>query len=312
MGICCLCAGSKGVGSQLPQKGIWLPELKQGETAKCETATNQGDKTIKHYWYQSGQKGKPKNDAIFIYFYKPGVDYACFANTFLPSIGDKDPIDPNLTDADVSVEIDGITCSTSEHYFQSQKFTKPKTAYKELKKITNPGDLPLKAKAYVTAGKFGGQKADWHTGESIRVMLTAVRARFGQHEKLRKILLSTYPKILVEDTGKRTKDWDYTWGAGPEYSGCNRLGKILMTVRQELIDKKYYKIPEGDSVTYYNLLNGKTAWEIDPTPENTLVPTEYAQLISQGTPPTEEPEPTQTGTPPDLMRLTELLKQLAE
>jgi len=56
-----------------------------------------------------------------------------------------------------------------------------------------------------------------------------VRARFSQHEDLKRLLLDTGDAKLVEHT---TND-DY-WGDGGDGSGKNMLGRLLMEVREEL------------------------------------------------------------------------------
>lgn len=61
------------------------------------------------------------------------------------------------------------------------------------------------------------------------VMLEAVRAKFTQHEDLAALLISTGDAKLIEHTEN-----DSYWGDGRDGSGKNRLGKILMKVRDEL------------------------------------------------------------------------------
>jgi ribA/ribD-fused uncharacterized protein len=67
--------------------------------------------------------------------------------------------------------------------------------------------------------------------ESVKegVMLDALRAKFTQHEELTAVLLGTGDAILVEHTAK-----DSYWGDGGDGSGKNRLGHLLMKVREEL------------------------------------------------------------------------------
>ncbi len=60
------------------------------------------------------------------------------------------------------------------------------------------------------------------------VMLKAIRAKVEQHSEVKEMLLSTENAILVEHTEN-----DYYWGDGGDGSGENRLGKILMKVRDE-------------------------------------------------------------------------------
>ena len=71
-------------------------------------------------------------------------------------------------------------------------------------------------------------RRDW---ESVKdqIMLEAVRAKFSQHDDLKAILLGTGDAKLVEHTER-----DSYWGDGGDGSGKNRLGRILMQVRDEL------------------------------------------------------------------------------
>ncbi len=58
------------------------------------------------------------------------------------------------------------------------------------------------------------------------VMLKAIRAKVEQHSEVKEMLLSTENAILVEHTEN-----DHYWGDGGDGSEKNRLGKILMKVR---------------------------------------------------------------------------------
>ena len=61
------------------------------------------------------------------------------------------------------------------------------------------------------------------------VMYIALYAKFTQHECLRKLLLGMGDCKLVEHTGQ-----DTYWGDGGDASGQNKLGKLLMKLREEL------------------------------------------------------------------------------
>jgi len=60
-------------------------------------------------------------------------------------------------------------------------------------------------------------------------MRQAVLAKFTQHDDIRAILIETGDALLVEHTAN-----DDYWGDGGDGSGKNMLGKILMSVREEL------------------------------------------------------------------------------
>lgn len=57
----------------------------------------------------------------------------------------------------------------------------------------------------------------------------SVLCKFQTHPDIRSILLSTGDTELIEDTSD-----DYDWGCGTKMTGKNKLGKILMKVREKL------------------------------------------------------------------------------
>ncbi len=111
---------------------------------------------------------------------------------------------------------------TSEHYFQAQKFA------------GTPHEEEIRrAKKPMLAAEMGRDRKrplrrDWEAVKDA-VMLDALRAKFTQHADLRALLLSTGDARLVEHTGN-----DSYWGDGGDGSGKNRLGELLMRVRDEL------------------------------------------------------------------------------
>lgn len=61
------------------------------------------------------------------------------------------------------------------------------------------------------------------------IMLQIVYAKFSQHAQLKQLLLSTDNAMLVE-----ASPTDYYWGEGKDGTGQNKLGEILMQVRDLL------------------------------------------------------------------------------
>ena len=61
----------------------------------------------------------------------------------------------------------------------------------------------------------------------------ALRAKFEQHAELRALLLATAPAKLVEHTEN-----DAYWGDGGNGKGKNRLGYLLMELREQLAIEK--------------------------------------------------------------------------
>jgi ribA/ribD-fused uncharacterized protein len=140
-----------------------------------------------------------------INFYSTTGEHGCFSNF------SRHPI-----------YLHGKRWPTSEHFFQAQKFrgTEHEEAVRLCKTPREAANLGRSRKLPL--------RRDW---ESVKdqVMLEAVRTKFTQHADLQAILLATGDAVLVEHTAN-----DSYWGDGGDGSGRNRLGQILMRVRDEL------------------------------------------------------------------------------
>ena len=73
------------------------------------------------------------------------------------------------------------------------------------------------------------------------IMYEVVFCKFLQHKDLRKKLLATEDKALVEDA-----TFDPYWGWGASRIGLNKLGRILMTVRFALRSQKHEGWPTSE------------------------------------------------------------------
>ena len=142
---------------------------------------------------------------MIIYFYSTQGQYGCFSNFSRHGF-----------------ELDGVYWPTSEHYFQAQKFA----GTPHLEEIR-------KAKTAKQAAEMGRQRSrplrvDW---ESVKedIMRRAVLRKFETHADIRAVLLGTGDEQIVENA-----PGDYYWGCGKDGSGKNRLGHILMDVRNLL------------------------------------------------------------------------------
>ena len=71
-------------------------------------------------------------------------------------------------------------------------------------------------------------RSDWEEIKD-KVMLQALRMKFSQHPEIAKELLSTGDAIIIEHTQN-----DAYWADGGDGSGKNKLGLLLMQVREEL------------------------------------------------------------------------------
>ena len=122
------------------------------------------------------------------------------------------------------IQVDGHTWPTTEHYFQAQKFVG--TPYVGvIRKLASAREaFQLSRDPKVSRWR----RSDW---DSVKddVMLKALRLKFMQHDKLRRKLLETGEKTLIEHTSN-----DSYWGDGGDGSGRNTLGKLLMQVRRDL------------------------------------------------------------------------------
>lgn len=122
---------------------------------------------------------------------------------------------------ETEIIIDGKVYKSSEHYYQSQKFDDP-----EAKEYVRLQPSPKLAKKATFREEFK-IKDNWNEIKE-EVMLKALRMKF-QKPKLKNLLLNTGNDEIVEYS---TKDW--YWGSGSDYTGQNRLGKLIMKVREEI------------------------------------------------------------------------------
>ena len=123
-----------------------------------------------------------------------------------------------------AVTIDGKAWPSTEHYFQAQKFVG--TPYVE--KIRQ---FPTAREAFQlsrTPQVSRWCRQDWQTVKDD-IMLKALRCKFRGNAELRKKLLGTGNRRLIEHTQN-----DSYWGDGGDGSGKNQLGKLLEKVRSEL------------------------------------------------------------------------------
>lgn len=118
--------------------------------------------------------------------------------------------------------LDGRYWPTSEHYFQAQKFVG--TEFEEQVRLV---DGPM------AAAKMGRKRsfplrADWETVRD-EVMRRALYAKFTQRAELGSLLLATDNAELVENS-----PMDWYWGCGKDGTGQNRLGQLLVELRERL------------------------------------------------------------------------------
>ena len=115
---------------------------------------------------------------------------------------------------------------STEHFFQAQKFAGTPI----VEKIRKCGSAREAFELARSPRYQAWLHPDWHKGVKDNVMLLAVKEKFSQHEDLKRKLLQTGEKEIIEHTTN-----DSYWGDGGGWGrGQNKLGKILMQVRSEL------------------------------------------------------------------------------
>jgi ribA/ribD-fused uncharacterized protein len=125
------------------------------------------------------------------------------------------------------IEMDGLKYPTVEHAFQAAK-TKDATKARRIRE----------AESAKEAKRLGGRngivkplRPDW---EQIKddVMYKCLQCKFTQNPSLKKALLNTGDEYLEETNTWRDIYWGVCNGAGQ-----NKLGKLLMKLRDELRKK---------------------------------------------------------------------------
>lgn len=124
---------------------------------------------------------------------------------------------------DAPMVINGITYPTNEHYFQAMKAKNP-NEHQYIAAAATPG----KAKRL---GRQCELRSDW---EQIKeqVMWDGLYAKFTQHPQLKQRLLETGDALLIEGN-----TWHDTYWGMCDGKGANRLGTMLMSLREVFFDE---------------------------------------------------------------------------
>lgn len=125
-----------------------------------------------------------------------------------------------------NVEIDGIVFQTSEQAYHWFKFPDSPEVQ----------DMILEARSAHDAFKIANsqkmfRRADWDDIKES-VMRRILKAKVSQHEYVKRKLIATGDRELVENSWR-----DDVWGWGPNQDGRNLLGKCWMEIRADLEDE---------------------------------------------------------------------------
>ncbi len=124
----------------------------------------------------------------------------------------------------------GRTFMTSEHAYHWEKFVDYPDAWNAGGSIAEQvARAPSAHEAFKAAeGCKPRCRPDWDAVK-VDIMRSILRAKAEQHEYVRRKLLATGNRELIEDSWR-----DDFWGWGPNRDGKNMLGKLWMEIREEL------------------------------------------------------------------------------
>jgi ribA/ribD-fused uncharacterized protein len=122
----------------------------------------------------------------------------------------------------------GFSFDTAEHAYHWEKFnnfgSSNSEAIKQLIRIA-----PSAHQAFKIAQTFiDDVPKDWDKIK-CKIMKNILLAKVNQHEYVKRKLLETGDRHLVEDSWR-----DSVWGWGPDRNGQNLLGKLWMEIREEI------------------------------------------------------------------------------
>ena len=140
------------------------------------------------------------------------------------------------------IEFEGKTYSSTEHAFQAAK-TSSDYEKESIRNVASAGGAKR-------LGKQVTLRSDWEQVKDS-VMLAVLEAKFSKHEDLRKSLLDTGDKILIECNKWHDKYWGVCYCDDCGGVGKNRLGELLMTVRENM--KSYIPETKDEQITLENI-----------------------------------------------------------
>lgn len=123
-------------------------------------------------------------------------------------------------------ELEGLYWPTLEHYYQAMKFSDP-----EYRQEIRLSESPMLANELGHAKKPQRQK-DWKKNR-VLMMIRGMYIKCRTHEDIAAQLLKTGSNQIMENS-----QYDYYWGCGRDRLGHNHYGKVLMNIRNKLIEEK--------------------------------------------------------------------------
>ncbi|EKM52578.1 uncharacterized protein PHACADRAFT_100358 [Phanerochaete carnosa HHB-10118-sp] len=163
--------------------------------------------SAEHLWPKPRRRdARSGRDSAPLLFYKKDEPYYEFTN-FSPH----------------PIQYQGKLYPTSEHLFQAYKFLSTRPDLAERVRTT-----PTPRAALEEATRMRKlQRSDWFD-VNISVMDQVLEAKFTQNAQLKKLLLDTGERDIIEDSPV-----DSFWGCGADGQGRNELGKALVRLRKK-------------------------------------------------------------------------------
>jgi ribA/ribD-fused uncharacterized protein len=184
-----------------------LPKAEKGDAGAEDAAEDREDEGAPARNDTAEVQPVPEGVAV-IEFYSKTPEYKEFSNFHM-----------------VSLNLEGREWPSAEHYFQAMKFYENPEYQETIRKAKTPAvakrlgktrDVPI--------------RSDWNTYRDT-VMYIALKEKFSErHPELRGKLLKTGDAVL-----KEASPMDNYWGIGRSKKGKNKMGILLMKVRQELL-----------------------------------------------------------------------------
>lgn len=123
-----------------------------------------------------------------------------------------------------NVTVFGREFPTSEHAYHWKKFSETNTVTAMRVRVARSAHEAFK----IAEKNRGERREDWDAVK-VDIMREILRAKVAQHEYVRRKLLATGNRELVENSWR-----DDFWGWGRNKDGQNMLGKLWMEIRAEL------------------------------------------------------------------------------